>query len=223
MRLRFQIPVFWISVALVIAVIVHLSYVLFTPTRAMDAKFDRTVAKSGINALAVLSPAEARSLVGIPTAGSIYAACPYNLRNGDLTINAEFPARPWTLSVYGLSGARLFSVNDKQAGVDSVTLEVKRGGNIWDVLTDHTAPEIGDGWSIEVKERRGIAVLWMADVDPVVSDRFKAELARSKCIVAPRAEPVVAPDTTPEVAPELQPPEETVPPEPDLDGEAVEG
>jgi uncharacterized membrane protein len=218
MRLKFKLPVFWISVALVIAVIVHLSYVLFTPSRAMDAKFDRTVAKSGINALTVLSPAEARSLTGLSAAGSIYAACPYNLRNGDLTINAAFPARPWTLSVYGISGARLFSVNDKQAGVATVTLEVKRGGNIWDVLTDHAAPEIGDGWSIEVKERRGIAVLWMADTDPVVSERLRSELARSKCSVAPRPEPVVAP----EVAPEVEPPGETVP-QPEPDDEAVEG
>jgi uncharacterized membrane protein len=222
MRLRFKLPIFWISVGLVIAVVVHLSYVLFTPSRAMDAKFTRTVAKSGINALAVLSPAEARSLTGLSTAGSIYAACPYNLRNGDLTINAEFPARPWTLSVYGISGARLFSVNDKQAGVDKVTLEVKRGGNIWDVLTDHAPPEIGDGWSVEVKERRGIAVLWMADADPVVSERLKAELARSKCIVAPRPEPVVAPDVTPEVAPEIDP-DQITPPEPDPNEEGVEG
>ncbi len=219
MRLKFKVPVFWISVALVLAVVVHLSYVLFTPSRAMDAKFDRTVAKSGINALAVLTPAEARSLIGLSTAGSIYAACPYNLRTGDLTIDAEFPIRPWTLSVYGISGARLFSVNDKQAGVDKVTLEVKLGGNIWDLLNDHAPPEIGDGWSVEVKERRGIAVLWMSDADPVVSERLKADLARSKCIVAPRPEPVVAP----EVAPEVQPPEEITPPEPDPNGEGVEG
>jgi len=218
MRLRFNIPVFWLSVGLVIAVIVHLSYVLFTPSRAMDAKFDRTVAKSGINALTVLSPAEARSLTGISAAGSIYAACPYNLRNGDLTINATFPARPWTLSVYGISGARLFSVNDRQAGVDTVTLEVQRGGNIWDVLTDHAAPEIGDGWSIEVKERRGIAVLWMADADPAVSERLRSELAQSKCAVAPRPEPVVAP----EVEPETEIPGD-IPTDPEADDEAVEG
>ena len=73
MRLKFKLPVFWMSVALVIAVIVHLSYVLFTPTRAMDAKFDRAVAKSGINALTILSAAEARSLTGLSAAGSIYA------------------------------------------------------------------------------------------------------------------------------------------------------
>jgi uncharacterized membrane protein len=218
MRLKFKLPVFWISVALVIAVIVHLGYVLFTPSRAMDAKFDRTVAKSGINALAVMSPAEARSLTGLSAAGSIYAACPYNLRNGDLTINAFFPARPWTLSVYGISGARLFSVNDKQAGVDTVTLSVKRGGDIWDVLTDHAPPEIGDGWSIEVKERRGIAVLWMADADPAVSERLKAELARSKCIVAPRPDPVVVPA----VEPEIEIPGD-IPTQPGPDDEAVEG
>ena len=76
MRLRFKFPVFWICVALVIAVVVHLSYVLFTPTRAMDAKFDRTVAKSGINALAVLSPAEARSLTGLSAVGSMVGGNP---------------------------------------------------------------------------------------------------------------------------------------------------
>jgi len=218
MRLKFKLPVFWISVALVLAVIVHLSYVLFTPTRAMDAKFDRAVAKSGINALAVMSPAEARSLTGLSAAGSIYAACPYNLRNGDLTITAEFPAQPWTLSVYGISGARLFSVNDKQAGVDNVTLSVKRGGNIWDVLTDHAPPEIGDGWSIEVKERRGIAVLWMADADPTVSEKLKSELARSKCIVAPRPEP----QPEPVVAPEIETPGD-IPTKPEVGDEGVEG
>ena len=220
MRLRFKFPVFWICVALVIAVVVHLSYVLFTPTRAMDAKFDRTVAKSGINALAVLSPAEARSLTGLSAVGSIYAACPYNLRNGDLTISAAFPARPWTLSVYGISGARLFSVNDKQAGVDTVTLEVKRGGNIWDVLTDHASPEIGDGWSIEVKERRGVAVLWLADADPVVSEHLKSELAKSKCIVAPRPEPQPEPAVAPE--PQFETPGD-IPPQPELQDEGVEG
>lgn len=220
MRLSFKPPVFWICVALVIAVAVHLSYVLFTPTRAMDAKFDRTVAKSGINALAVLTPAEARSLTGLSAAGSIYAACPYNLRNGDLTISALFPARPWTLSVYGISGARLFSVNDKQAGVDTVTLEVKRGGNIWDVLTDHTSPEIGDGWSVEVKERRGIAVLWLADADPVVSERLKNELAKSKCIVTARPEPQPEPAVAPE--PEIETPGD-IPTQPELEDEGVEG
>jgi uncharacterized membrane protein len=220
MRLRFKPPVFWICVALVIAVVVHLSYVLFTPTRAMDAKFDRTVAKSGINALAVLTAAEARSLTGLSAAGSIYAACPYNLRNGDLTINALFPARPWTLSVYGISGARLFSVNDKQAGVDNVTLEVKRGGNIWDVLTDHTSPEIGDGWSVEVKERRGIAVLWLADADPIVSERLKDELAKSKCIVTARPEPQPEPAVAPE--PEIETPGD-IPTQPELEDEGVEG
>ena len=220
MQLRFKIPVFWICVALALAVVVHLSYVLFTPSRAMDVKFDRTVAKSGINALAVLSPAEARSLTGLSAAGSIYAACPYNLRNGDLTINATFPARPWTLSVYGISGARLFSVNDKQAGVATVTLEVKRGGNIWDVLTDHAPPEIGDGWSIEVKERRGIAVLWMADADRAVSEKLKSELAKSKCIVAPRPDPQPQPVVAP--APEIETPGD-IPPQPELQDEGVEG
>ena len=197
--MRVKVPVFWLSVAVLLAVVIHLAYVLFTPGREMDAKFDRAVANSGINALAVLSPAEARSLTGLSAAGSIYAACPYNLRNGDLTINAYFPARPWTLSVYGISGARLFSVNDKQAGVDSVTLSVKRGADIWDVLRDQAPPEIGDGWSIDVKERRGIAVLWMADADPTVGERLRNELARSRCIVAPRPEPPPTPE--PVVAP----------------------
>jgi len=204
--MRLRLPIFWISVGLTIAVVVHLAYVLFTPSREMDAKFDRAVAKTGINALAVLSPAEARSLTGLSAAGSIYAACPYNLRTGDLTINADFPARPWTLSVYGISGARLFSVNDKQAGVDAVTLTVRRGADIWDILLDHaTGPEIGDGWSIDVKERRGIAVLWMADADPPISERLRTELARSKCIVAPRPEPPPEPEPVVAPAPPVEP------------------
>ena len=58
----------------------------------------------------------------------------------------------------------------------------------------------------------------MADADPVVSERLKAELAQSRCTVAPRPEPVVAPETDPEVTPEVGPPDETAPPD-----EAVEG
>jgi uncharacterized membrane protein len=187
--MRMKVPVFWICVAGLLAVVVHLSYVLFSPSLAMENKLDRAVAKTGVNAMAVLSPAEARTLTGLPPAGSIYAACPYNLRHGDLTIVARFPSRPWTISVYGRSGTRIFSVNDKQAGVDDVSLAIKQGSDIFDMLTDNaTAPEIGDGWSVEVKERRGLVLLWMADSDPAIGDKLRAELAQSKCTIAPRVE-----------------------------------
>jgi uncharacterized membrane protein len=189
--MRMKVPVFWICVAGLLAVVVHLSYVLFSPTLAMESKLDRAVAKTGVNAMAVLSPAEARTLTGLPPNGSIYAACPYNLRHGDLTIAARFPARPWTISVYGRTGTRIFSVNDKQAGVDDVSLTIKRGSDIFDMLTDSaTAPEIGDGWSVEVKERRGLVLLWMADSDPAIGDRLRADLAQSKCTITPRVESV---------------------------------
>jgi uncharacterized membrane protein len=187
--MRMKVPVFWICVAGLLAVVVHLSYVLFSPSLAMENKLDRAVAKTGVNAMAVLSPAEARTLTGLPPAGSIYAACPYNLRHGDLTIAARFPSRPWTISVYGRTGTRFFSVNDKQAGVDDVSLAIKRGSDIFDMLIDNaTAPEIGDGWSVEVKERRGLVLLWMADSDPAIGDKLRAELAQSKCTIAPRVE-----------------------------------
>jgi uncharacterized membrane protein len=179
---------FSLAVALLIGAVAHLSYVLIAPSFAMQRLMGEVPADNQVNRLVLLDAAEQMRLIGDSGNEAISAKCIFNIGNGELLISADMPDAFWSLTIYSDKGADLYTINDRQAGSDQFKLTVRRAPSLVDILGSseqaETARALSDGWSVEIAERHGIAVFWVALDYPEQRKLFMDVLARSSCGLA---------------------------------------
>lgn len=175
---------FWLAVALVIGAVTHLSYVLIAPSFAMQRLMVGESENAPVNRFVLLDAAEQMRLLGETENEAVSAKCVFDIGDGELSIAAEMPDTFWSLTLYSNKGADLYTINDRQAGIDKFKLTVKRAPDLSDLLSSEqseNARALSDGWSVEVPEPRGIAVFWMALDYPEQRKLFTDILSRSAC------------------------------------------
>ena len=156
---------FWLGVALLIGAVTHLSYVLIAPSFAMQRLMGGVREDRPVNRFVLLDGAEQMRLLGETESEAVSAKCVFDIGNGELSIAAEMPDTFWSLTLYSNKGADLYTINDRQAGIDKFKLTVKRAPGITELLSgdqSETTRALSDGWSVEIAEPSGIAVFWMA-------------------------------------------------------------
>lgn len=177
---------FWLIGAVLLAVIVHLSYVLFGPRVAM-AGLEREAAgfAGGTNRMQVLNAEQYAALFG-GGAAAVAATCAYDLSRGDVMLHAAFlPGMPWTLTLYAGRGNGIYAVNDVQAGANQVTVRIRQVSSLKRLLGgDEEAGIVNDGWRVETGETKGIAVLWMPLPDKAYRQRAEEAMSASSCRTA---------------------------------------
>lgn len=176
---------FWMAVASLIAAVSHLSYVLIAPSFAMHRLMGGEAIQ--VNHFVLLEPAEQIRLLGETASEAISGKCLFDISSGELSVAAEMPDTFWSLTLYSDRGTDLYTINDRQAGIDAFKLTVKRAPGILDLLSrDQSESRArGDGWSVEIPEPSGIAVFWVALDYPEQRKLFTDILSRSSCTLTP--------------------------------------
>ena len=175
---------FWLGVALLIGAVSHLSYVLIAPSFAMQRLIGAEQKDTPINRFVLLEAPEQMRLLGESESEAISGKCLFDISKGELSVAAEMPDTFWSLTLYSDKGADLYTINDRQAGIDKFKLTVKRAPGIMELLSgdqSETARALSDGWSVEIHEPTGIAVFWMALDYPEQRKLFIDVLSRSSC------------------------------------------
>lgn len=179
---------FWAAVALVLGAVAHLTYVLIAPTFAMQRLMGGNPKDSEANRFVLLDGAEQMRLLGETEREAVAGKCLFDISKGDLSVAAEMPDTFWSLTLYSDKGTDLYTINDRQAGIDKFNLTVKRAPSIMELLGSDQAEKtrvLSDGWSVEVPETYGIAVFWVALDYPEQRKAFADILSRSSCALTP--------------------------------------
>ena len=170
---------FWIACTGLLALALHLAYVLFMPAFEMGHIISRISAERGSNELGLLKPEEARALFKADMPETVTAACVFDAAQGPVTIDAAIPDSYWMISVYGANGALLFTLDDRQAGVDRMRFVLKPPG-------ESAAKPDADTITVETPDGSGLVLLQARAQEPAYGPRLQAAMAGSTC--GPRAE-----------------------------------
>lgn len=180
--------IYWLSTACVLAVVAHLSYVLFIPAMGFDAAVRDSLKGKPANSFVILDPAQQAKLLPYATPDDLVGICRYNVKAGPVLIAAQVPRSFWTFAVYTDRGRQVYALNDRQADTDAFTVELAPGRSLLSQLTsagdDSDTTATGDiGWKVDVSDPQGIAVLWVPQADSFHRAEAAALVAKSFCAV----------------------------------------
>ena len=175
---------YWVTAAAVLAIIVHISTVLFAPGFLFDRNLDLLASDMSDNKFFIL-PGEAQSKI-FPEypSGTVFGLCRFNLTSGPITLDANLPDGIWTLTVYSRFGKTLYTVTDEQSGIDKFSLQLAMAPSIFDVLSlkeeDDNLVE-SSGWKVLSSDERGFALFWVPAVDHAMREGLMETLSKSSC------------------------------------------
>jgi uncharacterized membrane protein len=178
---------FWLITATILAVIAHVGYVLFVPSRSFSSAIDAALGTAPANTFTILDPDAQLSLLPYASKDNIIGMCKFDLGSGPVRVSAQLPESFWNFAVYTLSGEQVYAINDTQADTNSINVELSRDGgllaqvlNSADDAVDVTGDEIG--WRISLTEKQGLAVLWVAVADPLLRKEAEDVIKQSRCV-----------------------------------------
>jgi hypothetical protein len=182
---------FWLVTAVILAVIAHVSYVLFMPSRSLNAAIDVALGTAQVNRFTVLDPAAQIKLVPFASAENVVAICKFDVAKAPVKITAQLPAGFWTFAVYTIRGEQVYAINDTQADSKTFSVELSRDGGMLSKLFGGNEDAVdfgGDdfGWRIALNESRGVAILWMAVADPLLRKAAADVISQGKCVKVDR-------------------------------------
>jgi uncharacterized membrane protein len=176
--------VYWSLAAIVLAAAIHIGLVLYTPRQEMSERIARAASAEGMNSFRVAGT-EARDVLGYNGGGGVYGFCPFDLSQGKLVLDANLPSTLWALTIYSARGNHVYSVNSRQAGVDSFQLSVKQPPDlVTQITTDTETGALNDGWQVETAERKGLIVVWAMVDGEFKRAAIEKEMARTRCSIA---------------------------------------
>ena len=177
--------VYWIAVLIVVAVVVHVSFVLFAPAYRFSLYAKEMAGEHGSNQFFIVdSDQQARLFPNLPRQ-SVVGACLYDVSAGDVAFNADLPEGFWVTTIYTLRGKPIYSVNNRQSGADAFTVSLSRAPGFIEMLlqaTDKERPEIDSGWTVMSPEPKGLAIVWYPLVDPAMRKSIAQAMERSRCL-----------------------------------------
>ena len=166
---------FWIFCTALVALALHLSYVLFMPGLEMGNLIQRFAAEKGSNDLALLLPEEARLFFKAYYPEMVTAACAFDVAAGPVTIDAAIPDSYWTISIYAAGGELLFTLDDRQTGLDRMRFVITSPGE--------EAPASLDGEAITVQSphESGLVLVQARAQEKAYGPRLREAMAASTC------------------------------------------
>ncbi|MGE0210371.1 MAG: DUF1254 domain-containing protein [Parvibaculaceae bacterium] len=176
---------YWIVATLLMAAVVHLSFVLFAPKLVMAERLDALAETAGSSSLKVLTRAETLRLIGEEDGALVHAVCVYDLSQGSMLVTALIPRSYWSISIYSASGDNFYSFNDRQADVERLELRLKPAAAqpVDEEAVETQAPE-GDTLEVFPPDNRGVVVFRALAGEAPERAGVEAFLARSSCTPA---------------------------------------
>jgi uncharacterized membrane protein len=178
---------YWLSVAILGAVFIHICMVLFAPVEFFKtyARFDAATRNS--NTLVILPQETRRSLLPAFRGPGVVAYCNIDLTAGNVMINMQPPDTYWSLSVFSTRGRQLYALNERQADTDQIAINFKRAPSLIDKVmgagSDDDAAVTFDSaaWTVELADQHAHAVLWIPYADPLLVANGEAQMKGSTC------------------------------------------
>jgi uncharacterized membrane protein len=176
--------IFWTAAVLLLALSVHLSYVLFVPNLEMDRIMTAASDAHGANRFLVLGEKEATAILGQQSLAFVQGICVLDLRSGPVMVTLDTPASYWMANVYSRKGDNIYSLNDRQVSEVpfSIMVEQKKGS-----LFNFDAPEAPSddaAFRVSTGDRSGLFVVRVFVQDPAYRKRITRTLERSTCKAA---------------------------------------
>lgn len=183
---------YWASATLLIAVVVHLGYVLFAPAPKLDQIMTSFQEVVGVNRFKVLTREETERLLPLEGPALVHAVCAFDITDRPARAELPIPSDYWSLSVITEDGRNAYLLNDRQAGVSALSLVLRR-------KAEQERPALADGDAaeeaaaaidpqstanriyIDLAVPRGLVVLRALPRFPAERAEVEAELARSAC------------------------------------------
>ena len=178
--------VFWSSTAILLAVAIHISYVLFMPAVLFQKKLFAATDGNPDNMFFVMTPEKQVLLIPTATADDVVGLCKFDLGAGKLILSAQLPKTYWTLSIYTQSGRQVYALDDVQAGSSSFTVDLSRAKTMLQQLLAKNDGEDSSqienlGWKAETTEQRGLAVVWIPLADALMRPEIENTIKASRC------------------------------------------
>ena len=173
---------YWFITAVTLAVIVHISTILFAPSFLFDRNLDRLTNDVADNTFFIL-PVEAQSKI-FPEypPGTVFGLCRFNLASGPITLDANLPDGIWTLTVYSRFGKTLYTVSDEQSGIDKFSLQLAMAPGILDLFAVKEEDQVASsGWKVQSTDERGFALFWVPSTDRAMRESRSETLSKSSC------------------------------------------
>jgi uncharacterized membrane protein len=177
---------FWAVMACTGAVLVHIGFVLYGPSKLFQtyASFDKAIATS--NTLVVLPDIARRSLLPSLRGPGVAAYCDIDLSKGPVTIALRPPKTYWSLAVFGQNGRQVYALNERQADAEDIAIDFKRAPSLIEQISgggeDDTVSIIqGAAWTVQLKDRHAYAVLWIPYADPLLIADGERALKSGRC------------------------------------------
>ncbi len=142
----------WLAATLVLAVLVHLAFVVLYPGTLISLLRKRVTGKVGVNRFyhASAPDAEAREVVR-PSPDLLYSIGAFDLSKGPLTISSPCGEAYMSLSFYTSAGDNFFVANDRMCSNGLMTVVLTGRG------TD-LKPDSG-GWAVRSPSTTGVMLL----------------------------------------------------------------
>ena len=178
--------IFWVMIAILVGIVSHVSYVLFTPSFMFARDLNSITNGQPYNEFFVADPKTQTALLPAATSMSIIGMCKFDLSQGPIELQAKLPRSYWTFSVYAQSGRQVYALNDVQAGTSEFKVELSKSKSFLQQLTSTGNPDVltqteNLGWHAETAEPRGIAVIWIPISDELMRPQIEAAMKGSSC------------------------------------------
>jgi uncharacterized membrane protein len=174
---------YWVIAAAVLAVIVHISMVLFAPGFLFERNLNRLASDVPDNTFFILPSSAQSAIFPEYPSGTVFGLCRFNLTSGPVTLDANLPDGIWTLTVYSRFGRTLYTVTDEQSGVDKFSLQLAMAPGVLDVfsLKEDENEVDASGWKVLSSDERGFAVFWVPALDKAMREGLAETLSKSSC------------------------------------------
>ncbi len=172
---------FWIIAVVLLAVIVHLAYVLFVPGVEMNRLLKSASAAGGVNRFSVLPEDTAIGVFGQQAQAFVQGICVLDLKAGPVVMTVETPQSYWMVNVYSRSGDNIYSLNDRQVAEVPFTIHVEQKKPALFTFASEEAQPEDAAFKVSTGDSKGLFVVRVFVQDPAYRKRITRILERSTC------------------------------------------
>lgn len=173
---------FWVMSFVLLVVASHLAYVLFGTRFDSQTLYQDLVAVTGTNKLQALTGPQARQLSTTSDSNLVHAVCAFDLSQGPVRLMAKFPENYWSVNIYSLQGDVIYTLNDRQANVGSLSIIIRQADGGGEEEADATpSPDSSKDIQVIANNTRGLAVLRSSIVHEKQRKRIAETLNQSEC------------------------------------------
>ena len=179
---------YWIVIALIIAIATHAAFVLFVPSYRFAQSMAKMAGGNGSNKFFILDAADRSRLFPDLPMQSVIGVCLFDVSESDVTLKADLPDGFWLTTIYTSRGQPIYSVNNRQSGSNEFAVSLSKAPGLIEMIvqaTDKERPEIDSGWTVSSTEPRGLAVVWYPLTDEAQRDTISTAMSRTRCVTGP--------------------------------------